>query len=302
MLSWCPAVPPEKPGASRSLRPFRGTRQGVCGWLLERKRPCFCRLVGCGSKRGWGCGDLPTLPLRAAPPSRPVPLGAPCPLGLGGGGVRPAGKGGSPPRPPPRFFGAAEGTCARPRRGAPGARSPSLMVRGPLTSRHAGAHHGAAGPGRCALGAPGRRALMSPRARGSRAALAQRKRGRAEKGPGLRSAQPPLPPGRPRQRRRRSARLASRRRLASRARPCQTRAARRAGRPRGALAPSPEPRARSPRGRSAPSAPAACRPVAAARPRGGGGVSRSPAGGGGEGEPEGELLALPPPAPLADRG
>lgn len=196
--------------------------------------------------------------------------------------MRPAGKGGSSPLPPPRFFGAAEGTCARPRRGAPGARSPSLTVRGPLTSRHAGAHHGAAGPGRCALGAPGRRALMSPRARGSRAALAQRKRGRAEKGTGLLSPQPPLPPGRPRQRR--SARLDSRRRLASRARPCQTRAARRAGRPRGALARSPEPRARSPRGRSAPSAPAACRPVAAARPGGGGGVSRSLAAGRGEGK------------------
>lgn len=41
------------------------------------------------------------------------------------------------------------------------------LARGPLTSRHAGAHHWAAGPGRCASGASGRRALMSPRVGGS---------------------------------------------------------------------------------------------------------------------------------------
>lgn len=40
-----------------------------------------------------------------------------------------------------------------------------------LTSRHAGSHHGAAGPGHCAWGAVGGRALMSPRAGAARLGL-----------------------------------------------------------------------------------------------------------------------------------
>lgn len=126
MLSWCPAVTPEKPGASRSLRPFRGTRQGVCGWLLERKRPCFCRLVRCGSKRGWGCGDLPTLSLRAATPTHNAlsPSGHRVPWGSAGVGCGRPGRAGRPPYP---HRGSLERPRGRARVPGAGPQAPDLL-------------------------------------------------------------------------------------------------------------------------------------------------------------------------------
>lgn len=118
--------------------------------------PCFMppagRRVGRGVRR----------PLPALPASRPAP--ELCPRGgTVSSGARLIHEGRTPslaslsgalvtPRTPPRA----------PRR-VPG--------RPVLTSRHTGSHHGAAGPGHCAWGAVGGRALMSPRAGAARLAL-----------------------------------------------------------------------------------------------------------------------------------
>lgn len=125
------------------------------------------------------------------------------------------------PRQLPSFLGAAAGDMHA--SSARGLRPRPLPARSPLTSRHAGAHHGAAGPGRCALGASGRRALMSPRPR----THARRGRSRRAGGEGAAAAlgSAAAPPCCPRRRRRL---------------PLQLLPAPRAGGPPGPLAPSPE--------------------------------------------------------------
>lgn len=131
-------------------------------WLLGWKRPRFGPPAWVWFPAGLGMlRPPPALSLRC----HPHPLssrGHRVPWGSVGAGRGAPGRGrpGGPPTPP-GSSGAAPGSDPHP-------------AGGPLTSRHAGAHHGAAGPGRCASGASGRRALMSPRARGSGAAPARR--------------------------------------------------------------------------------------------------------------------------------
>lgn len=167
----------------------------------------------------------------------------------------------------PSFLGAARGDVHASSARRPEPRPPP--AHGLLTSRHAGAHHRAAGSGRCALGAWGCRVLMSPRLGAhARRGRSWRTDGRAGRragkgpGPGLSSARPPLRGVVP------AATAAS---VVS---SCQHRGRGRAPRDR-----SPKPRARSCGRVLAPSQPPARilpspKPVAATRAGGGGGWGR----------------------------
>jgi hypothetical protein len=115
--------------------------------------PASCHLPGAKWSQGWG--DLRTPPALPPDPSHPYSPGAPCPLGCG----RSVKGGRSHALPSPRAFPSRDQEV----RWSPAPHQ--VPGAGPLTSRHAGAQHGGAGPGRCASDASGRRALMSPRAR-----------------------------------------------------------------------------------------------------------------------------------------
>lgn len=241
---------------NHSLPALQNTWQGVCGcWEGRTLLHATCRV--------WfhEGGDAVTSP--HSPLCRPLhPANAPCPpRGTVSRGARRGWGAAAPGRAGLPHPGSSERLSGRVRvlRGDPGRGPPSSPARGLLTSRHAGAHRGAAGPQRCASGASGSRALMSPRAW----ARARRRRswragGRAaRRGPGLRS---------PRLRLRRVVPAA-----ASRA----ARALRAAGSTAGGGPGDRPPRARSaqPRG-GAPPLPPPGSPVAAARAGGCGGRRR----------------------------
>lgn len=170
MFSWCPTPTPkslrnsqEQSGASCPLKTrgrgcvaagkavtrLQATCQGVVPAGLGLRRPP-CPLSPCGTPSSHalvpGRGGAAATP-RAQPE-------------WGGGAAGRKGRVADCPPSLPSFLGASGGVVCT--SSALGPAPPPPPARGLLTSRHAGAHHGAAGPGRCALSASGRRAIMSP--------------------------------------------------------------------------------------------------------------------------------------------